>query len=65
MRVLLIVAEGIAGNVWANWMLVGSSVLSFMLLLLFRERYNRLSVDMQQGGAVNSDGEKAELEAKQ
>ena len=44
-------------------MLVGAAVLSFLLLLLFQERYNRLSVDMQQqdGAVVHDEPEDAKL----
>ena len=35
-----------SGDAWANWLLAGSCVFSFAILLLFREHYRRMTVDM-------------------
>ena len=49
------------GNIWANWLLVGSCAFSFFVLLVFREHYRRMSVDIgsaaddERTGVINAD----------
>ena len=49
------------GSIWANWLLVGSCAFSFFVLLVFREQYRRMSVDLSESavderdGAINAD----------
>ena len=42
------------GNIWANWTLVGSCVLSFVLMLFVDEQYRRSSVDLRPSAAINA-----------
>jgi hypothetical protein len=38
------------GDKWVNWTLCGACFVAFFLMLFFKEKYNRLSVDSLASG---------------
>jgi hypothetical protein len=48
-----------SGTMWENWCLVGSVFLCLPVLLLLKERYNRLDIDIvvEEKHSNNEDGE--------
>ena len=43
---IFVIIQLIKGNVWANWVLVGSCVVAVLCMMLFQENYRRSSVDL-------------------